>query len=200
MKASGGIPFRSSMARPPPDYHAYENVKSILKPMEKQFPWYPITKKSLSSSVTSSMRLKIVGWSWWHRSTDGLKVLGSLEMVKQVVESEGANKNAKWIPATSLPHTNLIIKWWFSKREHRINCKKWKELSGKFTVPSQKWCLRQSRRYATVASQFAKATEYYPRKAGMDCYRRRYPYDNKPSYGAENMEKTKNQNTGYHGI
>lgn len=25
-----------------------------------------------------------------------------------------------------------------SKREHRINCKKWKELSGKFTVPSQK--------------------------------------------------------------
>ena len=25
-----------------------------------------------------------------------------------------------------------------SKREHRINCKKWEELSGKFTVPSQK--------------------------------------------------------------
>lgn len=25
-----------------------------------------------------------------------------------------------------------------SKREHRINCKKWKELSGQFTVPSQK--------------------------------------------------------------
>lgn len=25
-----------------------------------------------------------------------------------------------------------------SKREHRINCKKWKELSGKFTAPSQK--------------------------------------------------------------
>ena len=44
------------------------------------------------------------------------------------------------------------------------------------------------------------AVGYYLRKTEMDRYRRRCPYDNKPSYGAENMENTKNQNTGYPGI
>ena len=44
------------------------------------------------------------------------------------------------------------------------------------------------------------AVGYYLRKAEIDRYRRRYPSDNKPTYGAENMENTKNQNTGYPGI
>ena len=44
------------------------------------------------------------------------------------------------------------------------------------------------------------AVGYYLRKTEMDRYRRRCPYDNKPTYGAENMENTKNQNTGYPGI
>ena len=43
-------------------------------------------------------------------------------------------------------------------------------------------------------------TGYYLRKTEIDRYRRRYPYDNKPSYGAENMENTQNQNTGYHRV